>query len=55
MGLGDRIVKCHPMVPTAWPLNRTWTHGWNSFAMHHMVSELTIVLMRLILKYHEGS
>ena len=22
MGLGDRVVKCHPMVPTAWPLNR---------------------------------
>ena len=26
MGPGDRAVKSHPMVPTAWPLNRAWSH-----------------------------
>ena len=55
MSLGDRVVKCHPMVPTAWPLNRAWTPCRYSPTMHHMVSELPRVPMRLILKYHEGS
>ena len=55
VGLGDRVVKYHPMVPTAWPLNRAWTHRRNSTTMHHMVRELPRVPMRLILKYHKGS
>ena len=54
MGLGDRVVNCHPMVPTAWPINRAWNHCRNSPTMHHMVSELPRVLMGLIMKYHEG-
>ena len=55
MGLEDRVVQCHTMVPTAWPLNRAWTHCRNSPTMHHMVCELPRVPMSLILKYHEGS
>ena len=48
MGPGDRVVKCHPMVPTDRPLN-PWTHCRNSPTMHHMASELPRVPMRLIL------
>ena len=55
MGLGDRVVKCHPIVPTVWPLKRAWTHCRNSPTKHHMVSELPRVPMRSILLYHEGS
>ena len=36
MGLRKREVKCHPMVPTAWPLNMASTHCRNSPTMHHM-------------------
>ena len=36
MDLGDREVKCHPMVSTAWPFNRAWTE----FTQHLMASEL---------------
>ena len=55
MGLGDKVVKCLPMVPTAWPLNSAWTHCQNSPTMHHMVRGLPRVPIRLILEYHKGS
>ena len=53
MGLMDRVVKCHPIDPTAWPLYRAWTLCWNSTTTW-LVNCLRVP-MRSILKYHEGS